>query len=83
MIARQLICIGLLLYGHAVNSQDFQVIGDKYTFEAMDKKIEGKVVVLFVAAPNGKIFDDSVKAQRVFYGLEIIAEKAQQLSPTK
>ena len=81
MTFRQVICIGLLLFGLRANSQDSQIIGDKYTFEAMDKKIEGKVYVTFVMAPNGRILDDSVKAHKQFYGLEIVAEKAIKDAP--
>ena len=81
MTFNQLIFVGLFFIGQIARSQDVQIIGDKYTYVAIDKKIEGKVYVAFMMAPNGKILDDSVKAMTELYGLEVIAKKAVMDAP--
>jgi len=72
--------IGLIVYQN-VSSQDHQIIGNKYTFLAMDKKSEGKIFVSFVISSTGEIYDDSVKAINSLDGLEIIAVETIREAP--
>jgi tetratricopeptide (TPR) repeat protein len=78
----KIVFIWLLFTVQIAKSQDFQIIGNKYTFEAIDKKFEGKIFVRFVVAPNGKIYQDSVTAIINYYGLGVIAEKAIREAPS-
>ena len=78
---RNLILIVGLLISQQAFSQDNEIIGGVYTFEAMDKKSQGKIYVSFVISPTGEIYDDSVKAMNSIDGLEFIAEESIRNAP--
>ena len=71
---------GLIICQQAI-CQDFQIIGDKYTFLAMENKSEGKIYVSFVISPTGQIYDDSVKAINSIDGIETIALESVRKAP--
>ncbi|RTQ51738.1 hypothetical protein EJV47_08060 [Hymenobacter gummosus] len=51
-----------------------QTIGDDYTFEAIDKKVEGKVLVSFVLDRQGRVLADSTTVfQHLGHGLDELA----------
>ncbi|MFN5171202.1 MAG: energy transducer TonB [Cyclobacteriaceae bacterium] len=72
----------LLLVSFNISSaQDYQIIRDAYTFQAMESGSQGKIYVRFVISGTGQILDDSVKALNVMDGLELVAEKVVRNAP--
>jgi TonB family protein len=80
-LSRALVLIVFLFLGYQARTQEVQFVGDKYTYEAMDKRIEGNVYVSFLITPQGRTLEDSVKAISQLYGLERIAEDVIKKAP--
>jgi TonB family protein len=80
-LSKALVLIVFLFLGYQARTQEVQFVGDKYTYEAMDKRIEGNVYVSFLITPQGRILEDSVKAISQLYGLERIAEDVIKKAP--
>ena len=74
------IMVALLIASMAF-AQDYTFIGRKYTVDAIDKRVEGKVYVEFYLDSKGKIVKDSVKALNKLNGLEMLAIEVVQDSP--
>lgn len=68
----RLILTGLLLMSSFAGMA--QTIGKLYTFEAIDKQIEGKVLVNFALDRQGRVIPDSTRVlQPLGYGLDALA----------
>lgn len=71
----RLVLLGLLLMSSFAGLA--QNIGKHYTFDAIDKQVEGKVFVSFVLDRQGRLLPDSTRVMKgLGYGLDALAVQA-------